>query len=360
LLALIRRYRELILVAALLLVPLGVYVAHAKAPGERSRVDRVVLVITSPVERLLSWSITGVLRGWYGYVSLRGAHERARQLDRDVTGLRIENERLRQQQLENDRLLRLLALSEAMPERRWTSARVIGVGMGPVGFQTLTLDRGSEDGLTRMMPVVVADGVVGRVRAVTGHTADVLLVIDRNSSIAVRVERTRARANVRGNGKPESARLEYALRSEDMIEGDRLVTSGTDGVFPRGLLIGTVTRIQRRPHGLFQTADVIPAVDPTRVEEVLVITAVEGEHEAPAPAPAATAPIPATFPSPSARPSAPVATARPGAPPPAPRPAAAGAALAAPVSRSSPPAPAAPRPAPFPVPTTVPAAAGGN
>jgi rod shape-determining protein MreC len=359
LLALIRRYRELILVAALLLVPLGVYVAHAKAPGERSRVDRVVLVITSPVERLLSWSITGVLRGWYGYVSLRGAHERARQLDRDVTGLRIENERLRQQQLENDRLLRLLALSEAMPERRWTSARVIGVGMGPVGFQTLTLDRGSDDGLTRMMPVVVADGVVGRVRAVTGHTADVLLVIDRNSSIAVRVERTRARANVRGNGKPESARLEYALRSEDMIEGDRLVTSGTDGVFPRGLLIGTVTRIQRRPHGLFQTADVIPAVDPTRVEEVLVITAVEGEHEEPAVAPAAAAPIP----SPPARPPAPpasVAAARPGAPPPAPRPAAAGAPMVAPLPRPVPAAPAAPRPASVPVPVTVPGAAGGN
>lgn len=277
-LALIRRYRELILVAALLVVPLGVYVAHAKAPGERSRVDRVVLAITSPVERFLSWSITGVLRGWNGYVALRGSHERARELEVRVIGLRLENERLRQQQLENDRLRRLLSLAEATPERRWTSARVIGVGMGPAGFQTVTLDRGSEDGLARMMPVVVADGVVGRIRAVTGHTADVLLAIDRNSSIAVRVERTRARANVRGTGKPAAARLDYALRSEDMIEGDRLVTSGTDTVFPRGLLVGTVTRLERRTHGLFQTADVIPAVDATRLEEVLVITAVEGEH----------------------------------------------------------------------------------
>jgi rod shape-determining protein MreC len=237
-----------------------------------------VLAITSPVERFLSWSITGVLRGWNGYVALRGSHERARELEVRVIGLRLENERLRQQQLENDRLRRLLSLAEATPERRWTSARVIGVGMGPAGFQTVTLDRGSEDGLARMMPVVVADGVVGRIRAVTGHTADVLLAIDRNSSIAVRVERTRARANVRGTGKPAAARLDYALRSEDMIEGDRLVTSGTDTVFPRGLLVGTVTRLERRTHGLFQTADVIPAVDATRLEEVLVITAVEGEH----------------------------------------------------------------------------------
>lgn len=289
-LALIRRYRELILVVALLLVPLGVYVAYAKAPGERSRVDRVVLAISSPVERLLSWSITGVLRGWYGYVALRGARERALELDARVTGLRLENERLRQQQLENDRLRRLLSLAEATPERRWTSARVIGVGMGPAGFQTVTLDRGSEDGLGRMMAVLVADGVVGRIRSVTGHTADVLLAIDRNSSIAVRVERTRARANVRGVGKPAAARLDYALRSEDMIEGDRLVTSGTDGVFPRGLLVGTVTRLVRQSHGLFQTADVIPAVDPTRIEEVLVVTAVDGEHGALAPAPPPPAP----------------------------------------------------------------------
>jgi rod shape-determining protein MreC len=266
LLALIRRHRELILVAALLLVPLGVYVAHAKSPGERSRVDRIVLAITRPVERLVGWTVTGALRGWYGYVALRGAHERARALEQDVIVLRMENERLRQQQLENDRLRRLLALAEATPARRWTSARVMGVGMGPSGQQTLTLDRGSSDGLARMMAVVVADGVVGRVHAVTGHTAEVLLAIDRTSSIAVRVERTRARANVRGSGKPDAARLEYALRSEDMIEGDRLVTSGTDGVFPRGLLVGTVTRLERRPHGLFQTADVIPAGGPPHDE----------------------------------------------------------------------------------------------
>lgn len=291
-LALIRRYRELILVAALLLVPLGVYVAHAKAPVERSRVDRIVLAITSPLERLLSWTITGVLEGWQGYVALRGAHARSLELRHEVRDLRVENERLRQQQLENDRLRRLLGLAEATPARRWLGARVIGVGMAPGGSQTLTIDKGSDDGVARTMPVVVADGVVGRVGSVQGHTADVLLAIDRNSSIAVRVERTRARANVRGTGKPSSARLDYALRSEDMIEGDRLVTSGTDGVFPLGILVGTVTRLERRAHGLFQTADVVPAVDPTRVEEVLVITGLEPSEPKAAPAAAAPAPRP--------------------------------------------------------------------
>jgi rod shape-determining protein MreC len=130
-----------------------------------------------------------------------------------------------------------------------------------------------------MMPVVVAEGVVGRVHAVAGRTADVLALTDVNSSIAVRVERTRARANVRGLGKPDLCRLDYALRTEDMIEGDALVTSGTDGVFPRGLPVGKVTQLDRRPHGLFQDARVVPAVDVTRLEEVLVVTAWERSGE---------------------------------------------------------------------------------
>jgi rod shape-determining protein MreC len=121
--------------------------------------------------------------------------------------------------------------------------------------------------------------VVGRVHAVGGGTADVLVLTDLNSSIAVRIERTRARANVRGLGKPDLCRLDYALRTEDMIEGDALVTSGTDGVFPRGLPVGKVTQLERRQHGLFQDARVVPAVDVTRVEEVLVVTAWERPAE---------------------------------------------------------------------------------
>jgi rod shape-determining protein MreC len=158
-----------------------------------------------------------------------------------------------------------------------------------VGRQLLTLDRGADAGLAPMMPVVVADGVVGRVHSVTAGTADVLVVTDLNSSIAVRVERTRARANVRGTGKLDLCRLDYALRAEDIIEGDPLVTSGTDGVFPRGLAVGKVTRLatERKQHGLFQDAKVVPAVDVTRVEEVLVLTSWERTADA---APAAYAP----------------------------------------------------------------------
>lgn len=271
-LALLKRYRELLLVAALLLIPLGVFFAHAKSPAERSVVDRAVLWLTTPIERVVGFTVRTTLEAWDGYVALRGAHARAAELSRTVTTLRLVNQQLVSERAEAERLRRLLAFAEVSPERTHVGARVIGVRLAPTGLQLLTIDRGADDGITRMMPVVVAEGVVGRVHAVSGGTADVLVLTDRNSSIAVRVDRTRARANVRGIGKPDLARLDYALRSEDVIEGDLLVTSGTDGVFPRGLPVGKVTKVERNPHGLFQDARVAPAVDVTRLEELLVVT----------------------------------------------------------------------------------------
>jgi rod shape-determining protein MreC len=273
--ALLKRYRELILVAVLLLVPLGVFFAHAKAPAERSRLDRAVVWVATPVEKAIGWALTGVANAWNGYVALRGAHERAGRLAAEARTLQLERQQLLAERAEAERLRRLLAFVQEPPERRYVGARVIGVRLGTAGLQLLTLDRGAADGIARMMPVVVAEGVVGRVNSVSSSSADVLVLSDRNSSIAVRVDRTRARANVRGLGKPDGAKLEYALRSEDMIEGDLLVTSGTDGVFPRGLPVGKVTQLNRTGHGLFQEARVIPAVDVTRLEEVLVVTSWE-------------------------------------------------------------------------------------
>jgi rod shape-determining protein MreC len=286
-LVLIKRYRELILVAVLLLVPLGVFFAHAKRPAERSWLDRAIVWLATPVEKTLGWTLTGAMNAWDGYVALRGAHERAGRLAAEVRTLQLERQQLLAERGEVERLRRLLAFVETASERRYVGARVIGVRLGTVGLQILTLDRGASDGIARMMPVVVAEGVVGRVHAVAAGSADVLVLTDRNSSIAVRVDRTRTRANVRGLGKPEGARLEYALRTEDMIEGDVLVTSGTDGVFPRGLPVGKVTQLNRTAHGLFQEARVIPAVDVTRLEEVLVVTSWERAGES---FPAALAP----------------------------------------------------------------------
>ncbi len=288
---LLKRYRELIVVAVLLLVPLGVYFANVKRPTERTRLDRALLSLTAPVERGVSWAVGGVFEAWNGYVALRHARERAVALQHEVNELRLDEMELHMVRSENERLRGLLAFARELPDRRVVGARVVGVRLDPKGLQLITLDRGARDGLERMMPAVVAKGVVGRVHSVGSSTADVLLLSDRNSSIAVRVERSRARANVRGTGSPDTCRLEYALRSDDMSEGDDLVTSGTDGVFPRGLVVGKLSGLVRSGQGLYQRANVTPAVDVTKLEEVLVITSpVRTEQEAPRAAAAVSSP----------------------------------------------------------------------
>jgi rod shape-determining protein MreC len=311
-LVLLKRYRDLILVAVLLIVPLGVFFAHAKRPSDQSRFDRAVLWVTAPIEKAVAWSVTGVLDGWRGYVALRHADERAMELSREVNLLKMERDRLLQDRAEAERVRQLLAFAEATPQRTYVGARVIGVRVGAPGLQVLTIDRGTRDGVDRLMPAVVADGVVGRIHSVTERTADVLLLVDRNSSVAVRVERTRARANVRGQGKPDACMLDYALRTEDMVEGDHLVTAGTDGVFPRGLAVGRVTQVKKNGHGLFQDAVVVPSVDVTRVEELLVLTSREAAE--PEVDPEATAAAASTAASASAAPGVAPGVA-PGAPP---------------------------------------------
>ncbi len=234
-LQLLKRYRELILVVVLLLVPLGVFFARSKKPTERSAVDRARSCGSPrPSRRRWPGASPACCEAGADYVALRGAQARAVELSREVNLLRIERQQLLQERTEVERLHKLLAFSQASPQRAYVGARVIGVQLAPSGLQFLIIDRGEEDGVARDRPVVTADGVVGRVHTATAHTAEVLVVTDRNSSIAVRVDRTRARANVRGLGKPGACKLDFALRSDDVVEGDLLITSGTDAVFPRG------------------------------------------------------------------------------------------------------------------------------
>ena len=363
-LQLLKRYRELILVAVLLLVPLGVFFARSKKPAERSAVDRAVVWVTAPVEKAVAWAVTGVLRGWHGYVALRGAHERAQELSRELGLIRVERQQLVQERAEAERLRKLLAFRDASPKRTYVGARVVGVKLSPTGLQLLVIDQGEAEGVTRLKPVVTADGVVGRVHTATAHSAEVLALTDRNSSIAVRVDRTRARANVRGQGTTGACKLDYALRSEDVVEGDLLVTAGTDGVFPRGVPVGKVRELRKGGNGLFHDAAVSPEVDVTRLEEVLVVTAWDEPAEPPeaepppqagaapanaAPAPGATpaatprpAPKPAAAtvppkPAPAARPPETAAQPRP-APPPRPPPKPPAAPAAAPAASPAPPA----------------------
>jgi rod shape-determining protein MreC len=268
-LALLKRHREPLLVLALLAYPLVSLLGSGRRVREPNLVDRGLLAMSAPLQRGLVACIDSVSGAWSRYVSLRRVDRDNVVMREEIQGLRQAVSGMAEARGENERLRRLLnyADTEAVPP---VTARVVGINPDP-NHLTVRIDRGEADGVLRNMPVVTADGVVGQVLRATSGSADVLLLADPNSRLGVRVQRTRARAGAAGTGDERLLRLEYLARTEDLEEGDPVVTSGTDGVYPPGLMVGHATQVQRQGAGMFLGAMLLPSVDFSRLEEVLLL-----------------------------------------------------------------------------------------
>ncbi len=145
------------------------------------------------------------------------------------------------------------------------------VGRDPSAwFQSLVINKGKAHGVRIGQPVMVPEGIVGQVIGVSGRYAKVLLIIDRNNAVDALVQRTRARGIVRGLSS-NVCHFEFALHKADITTGDIVITSGFDGVYPKGLRVGRVSQIIRRSAGIFQDIEITPFVDFSRLEEVIVI-----------------------------------------------------------------------------------------
>lgn len=268
--ALLKRYRDLILVTALLLYPFARFLTAGGRGREPNFLDRTVIWVSSPIAHALTFSVDGLGSLWQGYVALRGVHGENELLREENLKLKGEANALIETRLENERLRKLLAYNEANPGVA-IAARVIATNpvMHPLSVR---INRGENDGLAAGMPVVTPEGVVGHVIRTTGGYSDVMLLTDRNSKIGVRVQNKRSQATAAGAGDLP-LRLENAKRLDDFADGDVLVTSGTDAMFPPGLVVGKIQKLDRKNFGLFQTAEILPAVNTTQLEEVLVLTA---------------------------------------------------------------------------------------
>lgn len=199
---------------------------------------------------------------------LSGLASENRHLRERIQGLEAERNRLLEVEATNRRLGELLAFRSQLPSASLT-ASVIG-SSASTWFRSLTLDKGSADGVVRRMAVVTPAGVVGQVVAVTSGSAKVLLLTDPHSGVDVIVQRSRARGIV-GGSFDNGPVMKYVKRSEDVEAGDRLITSGMDAIFPKGLLVGTVTKVRKKSFGLFQFVAVDLAVDSSNIEEVLLV-----------------------------------------------------------------------------------------
>jgi rod shape-determining protein MreC len=222
----------------------------------------------SEVQRLTMATVDGVGGIWTDYVALRAVQSENDALKQEVQALQIklQEERALAQTTEN--LRQLLELKDRAGLET-TAAEVIA-GPASADFRTLTIDKGATDRVAPDMGVLSPGGVVGRViQPVSPRAALVQLLIDRNAAAGALIERTRVQGVVVGFGNGE-LRMEYVPGTADVKPGDLVVTSGIDAIYPKGFVIGTVETVERGP-GTYHEIVVRPAVDFSRLEEVLVV-----------------------------------------------------------------------------------------
>lgn len=273
LLRLLARYRRAVILAAALVLSfilMTLQVRHESAVVTFTR--QAILFVATPFVKVTAATVRGVTGIWRDYVDLRSLREENKRLQLEVGTLRRRLERLEEQALETQRLQRLLAMRQAS-QADFLTARVVGKD-ATNWFQTILLDRGSLEGVRRNQPVLAPDGLVGRVVEVTATSARVQLLTDPVSAAGGLIQRTRVTGIVSGS-LGAGARMRYLPLMADVTVGDEVITSGMGGVFPKGILIGRVTAVDRKSGALFQEAMLQPAVDLNRLEEVLILTSLK-------------------------------------------------------------------------------------
>ena len=229
--------------------------------------EEVTFGLFSEVQRGAWAVVSGARRVWSGYVGLRSVREENDALRQKLADVEVQ---LQEQRALADRsrgFERLLDL-RGRTDLQTVAAEVIASSVAPE-FRTLTIDKGSHQGLSTDMAVIAPAGVVGRVVSPTARASKVQLLIDRNAAAGSLVARSRAQGVVTGRGDG-LLRMEYVAEIAELAVGDAVVTSGIDGIFPKGFVIGRIERIDRSGGG-YKEILVKPAVDFTSLEEVLVV-----------------------------------------------------------------------------------------
>lgn len=232
-------------------------------------------IVTLPIEALAA--LDRSLRDmWEGYVALHEVHEENLRLRREIELLHHQNSRLQEAASASQRLTALLEF-KGRARSQTVAAQVIG-REATNWYRAMVVNKGEADGVRVEMGVITPAGVVGRVVKTTGSASMVLLVTDPNNAITGLIQRTRDEGIVEGTAQG-LARMKYLPLLSTVRAGDRVVTSGLTGGFPRGLPIGVITSIDKMEGDLFQSGEIVPDADLTRLEEVLIITAPRGEAD---------------------------------------------------------------------------------
>jgi rod shape-determining protein MreC len=273
----ITRYRNASFLVAVLFVQMLMLGVQVKRTDENrsTRLIRVWAVdAITPFEKLIVGVQHGVAGLWHEYFYLRGVRKENRDLKQQIERMQLEEVRLKNDADQARRLQKLLGFKEQVISKV-LAAQVIG-SSGSERSRVIYIDKGTHDGIEKDMPVITAEGVAGKVLHVFNSTSEVLLIDDQTSGVGTILEQSRLQGVLKGTPGGEVI-LDKVMNGEQVQTGERVLTSGGDEIFPKGLLVGTVAMATHGPES-FLAISIKPAADLGRLEEVLVITKKERQE----------------------------------------------------------------------------------
>jgi len=232
------------------------------------RPGRIAISLIAPFQKASTSSIRFVRDIWRHYFFVVNVAKENDNYQKALNKAFENNIQLKEFELSNSRLRNLLNFKKTITDRV-LSAEIIGKDPSP-WFKTVLIDKGENDGVETGMAVVVPKGIAGQVTDVSANYSKVLLIIDHNSAVDALVQNDRARGIIQGDAAGQCL-FKYVLRKHDIKIGDIVVSSGLDGVFPKGLAVGYVSAVIKPKSGIFQDVTVSPYVDFEKLEEVLIV-----------------------------------------------------------------------------------------
>lgn len=258
------------IVGAIVLIAVNIIVlsVNSKDRTPSTPIGRITISIIAPLQELVAVGIHKVEDIWRHYFYLVSVAQQNERLINELNVAVEKNNRLKEIELSHSRIRGMLDFKTTL-KRQVVAAEVVGKDPSP-WFKTIVINRGSLKGIAKGMPVLTPEGIAGLVTDVSKNFSKVLLIIDQNCSVAALGQNTRARGIIKGEPSGK-LRFEYVLRRYDIQRGDIVISSGLDGVFPKGIRIGYVHAVKKPNSGIFQEVSVTPYVDFERLEEVLVV-----------------------------------------------------------------------------------------
>jgi len=258
--------RAVLITIILFFVSIQLFSLNIREKRSQNFISGIVLTLTYYPQRLVYIVSDKILNTWQDYMNLVYVRQENIRLKKEVLSLRQDKFELAEARIQNYRLKKLLDFKES-PSYPIVSANVIGGSPSLLRTEVVIVDRGTRDGVSQGMPVASSEGIVGRVLTAGDRSSEVLLITDPVSAVDAFIHRTRVRGIVKGTGG--GCAMEYIEQNSDVSVGDKVISSGKEGFFPKGVIIGTVSNIETK--GSFISAQVSPFVDLDSLEEVVII-----------------------------------------------------------------------------------------